>query len=30
MPTDHLLELLMLSAALTTAMVILFGFSGKP
>ena len=29
MPTDHLLEWLMLSASLMTAMVLLFGFGGK-
>jgi hypothetical protein len=29
MLTDHLLEVLMLSASLIAAMVVLFGFGGK-
>jgi len=29
MPTDHLLELLMLSGSLVAAMIVLFGFGGE-
>jgi hypothetical protein len=29
MPMDHLLEFLMLAGSLMTAMVVLFGFTGK-